>query len=431
MTKLFALIDCNNFYASCERVFRPDLEGKPVAVLSNNDGCIVARSREVKDIGIPMGVPYFKVRDLLEERGVEVFSSNYELYGDLSARVMSVLSRFSPDVEIYSIDEAFVGLDGFEGWDLDAYARELRVTVERWTGIPISIGIAPTKTLAKVAAERAKKDAVYGGVNVLADQALIDVALKRTPVGDVWGVGRSWAKRFPSHGVYTAWDFAQQSEYWVRKKMGVTGARTQLELRGRACFGLESQPSARKSCVASRSFACPVTDFDGLRAAVATFAARAVDRLRRGGSVAGQVNVFALTDRFNTALPQYSASATVALSSPSNLTVDITRAAMVALKRGYREGYRYKKAGVMLLDLAPAGHQQPTLFTPSDTELSKAERLQAALDRVNATSRTGRDLVRFGVTGVDLNKQGGWHLRREHKSPRYTTQWGELRIVRA
>lgn len=430
MTKLFALIDCNNFYASCERVFRPDLEGKPVAVLSNNDGCIVARSREVKDLGVPMGTPFFKYRKLLEQNGVEVFSSNYELYGDMSARVMAVLNRFSPDVEIYSIDEAFVGLDGFQGWDIDAHARELRATVRQWTGIPVSVGIARTKTLAKIAAERAKKNPALGGVVVLPDQVSADAALKATPVGDVWGVGRRWAKRFPSLGVYTALDFAEQSEHWVRKRMGVTGARTQLELRGTPCFDLESQPPDRKSCVASRSFARPVTELEGLKGAVATFAARACERLRQGGLVAGQVNAFALTDRFNKSQPQYQATATVALPSPSNFTADITRAAVRALQRAYRPGYRYKKAGVMLLDLAPEGTSQATLFAPSETQKNKAERLQVALDRLNGTHKGGRDVVCFGAAGLDLSQQGGWHLRREHKSPRYTTSWAELRHVR-
>ena len=429
--RLFALVDCNNFYASCERVFRPDLEGRPVAVLSNNDGCIVARSAEVKAIGIPMGTPFFKVRALLRQHDVQVFSSNYELYGDLSARVMAALSRFSPDVEVYSIDEAFLGLDGFDGWDLEAHAQELRATIKQWTGIPVSVGIAPTKTLAKLAAERAKKNPALGGVVMLCDRVVTESALQATPVGDVWGIGRRWTQRFKTLGVYTAFDFASQSEYWVRKKMGVTGARTQLELLGQPCFDLEEQPQDRKSCVASRSFSYPVTEFEGLKGAVATFAARACERLRQGGLMAEQVNIFALTDRFNKTQPQYQASATMALDSPSNLTADVTRAAVSALRQAYRPGYRYKKAGVMLLGLAPARAQQPTLFSPSQTNQDKAARLQQALDRLNGAQKGGRDVVRLGASGFDLKKQGGWHLRREHSSPRYTTSWTELRTVRA
>lgn len=439
MTKLFALIDCNNFYASCERVFRPDLQDRPVAVLSNNDGCIVARSAEVKAIGIPMGAPYFKVRDLLKRHNVQVFSSNYELYGDLSARVMAVLSGYSPDMEIYSIDEAFLGLDGFEGWDLDAYARDLRATVKRWTGIVVSVGIAPTKTLAKIAAERAKKDPVLAGVAILTDRVAIEAALAATPVGDVWGVGRQWAKRFPAFGVYTALDFSRQSEFWVRKKMGVTGARTQVELLGTSCLDLESQPHSHKSCVSSRSFARPVTAYDDVKDAIATFAARAGERVRQGGLVAGQVMVFAHTDRFNPQQPQYQATATVALPSPSNLTADLTRGALKALRQAYRPGLRYKKAGVMLLDLAPLAAHQATLFAPSASNQVKAERLQQALDSLNGGQRGGRDLVRFGLRPQDIApdaarggaKGNGWSLRRDHKSPRYTTSWAELRVVKA
>ncbi|MBF0250746.1 MAG: Y-family DNA polymerase [Alphaproteobacteria bacterium] len=433
MTKFFALVDCNNFYASCERVFRPDLEGRPVAVLSNNDGCVVARSSEVKALGVAMGVPFFEVRALFQRHGVAVFSSNYELYGDLSARVMAVLARYSPDLEVYSIDEAFLGLDGFERWDLNAHLGELRRTVRRWTGIPVSVGAAPTKTLAKVAAGRAKKTPELGGVLVLDTPAAVAAALALTPVGDVWGIGRRWSKRLEAMGIQTALEFSRQPEARVRKTMGVTGARTLLELRGQPCLGLETQPADRKSCVASRSFAQTVTAFDDVKDAVATFAARAGERLRHGhGSggamVAGQVCAFALTDRFAENAPQCHAAATVALETPSNLTVDLTRAALAALRRAYRPGYRYKKAGVMLLDLAPETRAQPTLFAPTVEDRDKAERLQRALDGLNGSARGGgRDLVRLGAAGFGH----GGHLRREHRSPRYTTHWSELKRVRA
>jgi DNA polymerase V len=352
---------------------------------------------------------------------------------------MAVLSGYSPDMEIYSIDEAFLGLDGFEGWDLDAYARDLRATVKRWTGIVVSVGIAPTKTLAKIAAERAKKDPVLAGVAILTDRVAIEAALAATPVGDVWGVGRQWAKRFPAFGVYTALDFSRQSEFWVRKKMGVTGARTQVELLGTSCLDLESQPHSHKSCVSSRSFARPVTAYDDVKDAVATFAARAGERVRQGGLVAGQVMVFAHTDRFNTQQPQVQATATVALPSPSNLTADLTRGALQALRQAYRPGLRYKKAGVMLLDLAPLATHQATLFAPSASNQVKAERLQQALDSLNGGQRGGRDLVRFGLRPQDIApdaarggaKGSGWSLRRDHKSPRYTTSWAELRVVKA
>ena len=429
MSKLFALVDCNNFYASCERVFRPDLANRPIAVLSNNDGCVVARSAEVKALGVPMAVPYFQVKETLRAHGAAVFSSNYELYGDLSARVMTVLGGFCPEVEIYSIDEAFLGMDGFQDWDVQAYMRHVRATVRRWTGIPVSIGVAPTKTLAKLAAGRAKKDAALGGVAVLDQDGTIQDALAHTPVGDVWGVGRRWTKRFDAMGVATALDFTKLEEPWVRARMGVTGARTQSELLGRACFDLQSQPQARQSCVASRSFAQPVTALDDLKDAIATFAARAAERLRAGGLVAGQVSAFVHTDRFQKQGPQYNGSATVALDDPTHLTADITRAALNALTRAYRPGLDYKKAGVMLLDLSPEGAAQPTLFAPTPADQGKAQRLQRALDALNGSGYGRGDLVRFGAAGVRANAGEGWQLRRDHRSPRYTTEWAELRKV--
>ena len=448
MTRIFALVDCNNFYASCERVFRPDLEGRPIVVLSNNDGCVVARSNEVKALGVPMAVPYFKVRDVLHAHNAAVFSSNYELYGDMSSRVMTVLGQFCPDVEVYSIDEAFLGLDGFETWDVEAYMRKVRATVKRWTGIPVSVGVAPTKTLAKLGAERAKKDAHHGGVLVLDTPQAIDSALSHTPVGDVWGVGRRWSQRFEDMGVTTAFDFTQQPEHWVRGRMGVTGARTHAELLGQSCLGLQTQPQPRQSCVASRSFAHPVTGLDDLKGAVATFAARAAERLRGGALVAGQVSAFIHTDRFNPNAAQYNGSAAVALAAPTNLTADITRAALEALERAYRTGFGYKKAGVMLLDLAPQGEIQPTLFGPAPKDQAKAERLQRALDTLNGPGHGRGDLVRFGPAGVHAGVHAGgqagvqakpktkpdggegWHLRRDHRSPRYTTQWAELRSIK-
>jgi len=429
VTQLFALVDCNNFFASCERVFRPDLEGKPIVVLSNNDGCIVARSNEVKALGIPMASPYFKSRDLLRCHGVHVFSSNYELYADLSARVMTVLAEFSPDLEVYSIDEAFLSLGGFA--DPEPHARTLRTQVKRWTGIPVSVGIAPTKTLAKLAGERAKKDSQRDGVLALTSPAAVQDALARTPVGDVWGVGRRWSKRFEAMGITTALDFTRQDEHWVRAKMGVTGARTHAELLGRACFALESQPPSRQSCVASRSFAASVTELIELQDAVATFAARAGERLRAGGLVAGQVTTFVLTDHFKAADAGFDGTATVTLASPSNLTADITRAALHALTRAYRKGGRYKKAGVMLVDLSPEGEAQHTLFSAPAQDQDKAKRLQRALDIVNGGNgdRYGaRDLVRVGAfAGAPGVKS--WHLRRDNRSPRYSTQWAELKGV--
>jgi DNA polymerase V len=311
--------------------------------------------------------------------------------------------------------------------------RLARARVKRWTGLPVSIGIAPTKTLAKLAAERAKKDARFGGVVYLDTPDAIQAARAATPVGDVWGIGRRWSKRFEAMGVASAEDFARLDEPWVRARMGVVGARTQLELLGSACFDLQTQPQPRQSCVASRSFAHPVTHLDDLKSAVATFAARASERLRTGGLVAGQVSVFVLTDRFKEAAPTDNGSAMVALAQPSNLTADITRAALAALERAYRPGVAYKKAGVMLLDLVLESEVQPNLFAFNAGDAGdrgKAERLQRALDALNGSGYGAGDVVRFGAAGCRNKTERGWSLRRDHRSPRYTTQWAELPVVR-
>ncbi len=432
MNRVFALVDCNNFYASCERAFRPDLAARPVVVLSNNDGCIVARSAEVKALAVPMGVPYFKVRALLEHHNVKVFSSNYALYGDLSDRVMAVLAAFSPDVEVYSIDEAFLGLDGFAHWDVAAHARRLGQTVHRWTGIPVSVGIGPTKTLAKVAAERAKKDPALSGVCVLANETATRKALAATPVGDVWGIGRRWGPRLVARGCESALDFTNLDAHWVRGEMGVVGARTQTELLGTSTLSVKTQPTNRKSCIASRSFSQPVTSLEDLKEAVATFGARAAERLRRDAMGAGQVCVYITTDRFNDSAPQYRGSAQVALEEPSNNTVAITRAALRALEAAFRPGFAYKKAGVMALELAPANACQMNLFAARPEAVEKAGRLQDALDRINGhvdghISGRDRDLVHVGARSAGSN----WHTRQHRRSPRYTTHWAELPIVYA
>ncbi|MCK5445878.1 MAG: Y-family DNA polymerase, partial [Rhodospirillaceae bacterium] len=406
---------------------RPDLEGRPVAVLSNNDGCIIARSNEVKALGVQMGTPYFKVRHMLAQNGVHVFSSNYVLYGDLSARVMATLARFSAELEIYSIDEAFLKFDNVSAEWMQAEAHNLRRTVRRWTGLPVSVGVATTKTLAKIASERAKKDADLNGVRVLADDATVLDALARTPVGDVWGIGRQWNKRLKSQGVYTALEFAQLPATGVRSKMGVVGARTQVELLGTPVFSIENQPADRKSCVASRSFSKTVGALDDLKEAVANFAARVSERLNGEGMVAGSVSVFLLTDRFNDHASQTRGSAMAALAAPSGRTVDLTRAALVALEKAYRPGFAYKKAGVMALDLMAADRAQPTLFSLKPEEDSRAGDLQAALEKINGMRVGGRDLLHVGARSPHL----GWHMRQGLRSPRYTTAWADLPRVHA
>ena len=422
---MFALVDCNNFYASCERVFRPDLEGEPIVVLSNNDGCVIARSNEVKALGVPMGAPYFKVRDVLETSGVKIFSSNYALYGDMSGRVMNILFSFSPEVEIYSIDEAFIDLSGFSPDLIISQMNTLRANIKKWTSIPVSIGIGPTKTLAKIAAERAKKDLSLVGVCMLDEASKINSALSLTPVGDVWGIGRAWNKRLNANGISTALDFANQRTELVRKKMGVTGARTWLELNGTKAYGVETQPDIRKSCVSSRSFSKTVSSIDELKEAIATFAARASERLRAEKMVAGTVTVFLLANRFDENAIAQNSSATIALDSPSANTAEVTKCALAALTRAYKKGVAYKKAGVSLFDLSSMGSLQPNLFSISPDRENRAHNLQIAIDKINSSPRAVRDMVHVGAR----RQKSNWHMRQDMRSPRYTTSWRELACV--
>ncbi|WP_147820920.1 Y-family DNA polymerase [Salidesulfovibrio onnuriiensis] len=420
----FALVDCNNFYASCERVFRPDLRDTPIVVLSNNDGCIIARSAEAKAAGIPMGAPYFKCRAQLERCGVEAFSSNYALYGDMSARVMRVLDRFVPRLEIYSIDEAFADLSGVPGGALQ-YARRLRATVCQWTGIPVSIGIGPTKTLAKVANRFAKKQARCRGVFDFGASPDPDLVLDWTDVGDVWGIGRKHAKRLRAMGVNTAREFRDLDRDWVRRKMSVTGLHTLLELRGMPCFGLDNCPAPKKNIVSSRSFGRPVKTLDDMREAVACYVTRAAEKLRRQRSTASGIMVFLHTNKFIANLPQYSNSEYAPVHPATMHTPTLIRAAHQLLERIWRDGYSYKKGGVMLSGLEPAHGRWLSLLELPPDDRPQDGPLMRALDGINA--RWGRDTVLFAASGLKRD----WRMRRERRSPRYTTAWAELPVVRA
>ncbi|HIJ46106.1 MAG TPA: Y-family DNA polymerase [Rhodospirillaceae bacterium] len=432
MTGVFALIDCNNFYVSCERVFDPALEGRPVVVLSNNDGCVIARSNEAKALGIGMGTALFEARPLLEKHGVRVYSSNYALYGDMSNRVMAALSEFTPNVEVYSIDEAFLDLSGFRRLGSGRHGRDIRAKVHRWTGIPVSAGIAATKTLAKLAGGIAKRYPETGGVFDLTGLSGRRDAMAATDIGGVWGIGHRYARMLRRNGIETALHFHDAAGPWVRKRMGVAGARTWLELKGVACFDLECQPPARKTTVVSRSFRDAIENEEELRQAVAVFAARAAEKLREGGLTAGSVTAFVATSRFGPARHQYHNAATVALASPSNHTGAVTKAALAALKGIFRRRRRYKKAGVMLLDLAAAGRAQPNLFAPSND--GRGGRLMEALDRINrkdwgepgSGARGWGDLLHYGAAGIHR----GWRMKQAYRSPRYTTNWNELPVAR-
>lgn len=422
MSAVFGLVDCNNFYVSCERVFDPALEGRPVVVLSNNDGCIISRSAEAKALGIAMGAPLFEARPLIEKHDVAVYSSNYALYGDMSQRVMASLAGFAPAVEVYSIDEAFLDLSGFVRRDLTAHGRDIRGAVGQWTGIPVSVGIGATKTLAKLASEIAKKSAAADGVYRLTGSARRRV-LAQTPLPAIWGIGNRLAARLKGDGLHTALDLHDAADGWIRRRMGVVGLRTAMELRGISCLDMETQPADRKSAIVSRSFARPLERFDDLHDAVMAFAARAAEKLRRERLLGGSVTVFVRTNRFNPREAQYRNAATVALEFPSSHTSDIGRAAAKALEGLFRPGYRYKKAGVMMCDLIGESRVQPDLFAAA-ADGDRAKRLMEAFDEINR--RLGRGAIGYGSAAV----RRGWRTQRTRLSPGYTTDWNGLPVVR-
>ncbi len=420
MTRPIALVDCNNFYASCERVFQPTLRGKPVVVLSNNDGCVIARSNEAKELGIEMGAPWHLNREKFSGAGVIVKSSNYTLYGDMSARVMKTLLSFSPVLEIYSIDEAFLGLEGFED-RLEDHARTLRATVLQWTGIPVSVGIAPTKTLAKVANRLAKKDSASCGVRVLMAAADQERALAQLELSDLWGVARRLSGRLKAQGVVTPLALRNADPQQIRQTLGVVGERLVRELRGESCIEIEEIAPNRKSLIASRSFGRPVETLIEMQEAVATYASRAAEKMRRQNLATANLIVFVETNPFRTQDRQYRASQSAQLPIATADTGRLVAAALGALVAIWREGYRYKKAGVMLLDLAPANALQGSLFAAPDSPASQAR--MRALDVINR--RYGRGALIIGAAGV----KSAWRLRREHVSKSYTTSWSELLTV--
>lgn len=407
-----ALIDCNNFYVSCERVFDPTLRGRPVVVLSNNDGCVVARSEEAKALGVRMGVPLFKVRELVKAHDIKVFSSNYALYADMSQRVMAALHEFTPEVEVYSIDEAFVGLDGGLQ-DLRELGHEIRRKVGRWTGVPVSVGIAGTKTLAKLSNRIAKQSEKCGGVLDLTCSPYLDEALARTPVAEVWGIGPAYSKLLKGEGVTSALQLREVDTRWARAAMTVAGLRVVLELRGVSCLPLEVAPPPKKSVTCSRSFGAATDSLSELREAVALYAARAAEKLRRARMAASVVTVFVQTDRYSKG-PQYFNAGTHELAYPTDATQELQRYALDALGRIFREGYSYRKAGVMLNGLSPARQLSLRMF---DEE--KWERFRDVMTAVDAINRRwGEDTVRLGA----VNPKAHWRTKFQKRSPRYTTQ---------
>ncbi|MHA6248094.1 Y-family DNA polymerase [Pontibacter sp. CAU 1760] len=413
-TTRFALVDCNSFYASCERVFRPELNGRPVVVLSNNDGCVIARSNEAKALGIKMGTPYFEVKSLIKKEGVEVFSSNYELYGDMSRRVANTLAQFTPNLEIYSIDECFLDLSHLKPEEEQAYGQQIRQTVLQWTGIPVSVGIAGTKTLAKVANKLAKKYAGADGVLTLQSEAEISQALRHTEVGDVWGIGRQHAKRLQQLNVHTAWDLSRMQAGWVKQHMAVTGLRTLLELRGKPCQELELEAPAKKNICTSRSFGRPLTELKDIEEALSTHTVRCATKLRRQESCATSLTVFLMTNRFAVTEQVYCNSRTMQLSKPTYNELELVRHALHLLKEMFRPGKRYVKVGIILNDLVPATQVQLDLFSQQNDE--KHSQLMSTLDTLR--NRFGHQALKYAVQGEE---EAPWKLRNEHTSACYTT----------
>ncbi|MEG0647785.1 MAG: Y-family DNA polymerase [Bacteroides sp.] len=414
---MYGLVDCNNFFVSCERVFNPALRSFPVVVLSNNDGCVISRSEEAKRLGIPMGQPAFKIKPLLDSNQLVAFSSNYSLYGDMSHRVMSTLSTFVEDIEVYSIDEAFLNFNGFEKYDLHEYGQMIVRTTTKGTGIPVSMGIAPTKTLAKVASKFAKKYPRYKGSCIIDSDEKREKALKLFDVGDVWGIGRRLVKMLNYHGVNTAYDLTQKSESWVRSKMTVTGVRTWKELRGIPCIEMETVSQKQTICT-SRSFGEMISSFDTLMEAVANFTSACAKKLREQKCCAKVIMVFIYTNRHREDLMQYSQNKVITLPFATNDTVELIAYARMALTSIYREGYQFKKAGVIVSDIANEQMIIRDLFDPRDTD--KQKRLLSVVDEINR--KNGSNRIQLAIQAGNHN----WKLKREFISHNYTTNLDDL-----
>jgi len=404
-TKKIALIDCNSFYVSCERLFNPKIRKKPVVVLSNNDGCIVSRSNEAKALGIKMGEPYFKAKDIIVKNNVYVFSSNYSLYGDLSRRVMRTLKRFNSDIEVYSIDEAFIDLSNFPDNEVENVAQEIRSTVLQWTGIPTSIGIAKTKTLSKVANHIAKKK--QSGVTSLIGVENIDPILEKVDINDVWGVGRQLTKFYHKNGIYNAKQLKNKSNTWIKKNSNVLGSRTAMELRGISCIDIEKTTSKRKSCVVSRSFGQRVEKFQELKEAVAGYCLNASEKIRSESLIAKSITVFIRTSPFQSRFGHYSNSKTIDFPIATNNSIEIVKTALTALESIFKNGYRYQKAGVMLSNLSESTSSKNLFSSEKDEKISY---LMRSIDNTNY--RYGRSTLSLASAGVHKR----WNSKRQHYS---------------
>ena len=403
-TKKIALVDCNSFYVSCERLFKPKIISKPVVVLSNNDGCVISRSNEAKALGIKMGEPYFKVKELIKKNRVYIFSSNYSLYGDLSRRVMRILKTFSPNVEIYSIDEAFIDLSFLKEKEIEDYGKKIRERVLKWTGIPTSVGISSTKTLSKVANHIAKKEkagVIYLNKNV-------DEKLKKFPICDVWGVGKQLSKFYMKNGIDNAYKLKIASNTWVKKGTNVLGSRTAMELRGISCIDLELHEEKRKNCCVSRSFGKKVTDLQKLEEAVTTYCLNAAEKIRGDNQVCKRLTVFIRTSPFNKNKKFYSNAITIDLPIATSNSIEMVKKARNALKKIYKPGFFYQKAGIILSNLKDSETSEFNLFSPVIEKKSK--KLMKAIDYTNM--KYGRHAISIANAGISK----GWKMRREHSS---------------
>ncbi|WP_028468963.1 translesion error-prone DNA polymerase V subunit UmuC [Neptunomonas japonica] len=423
MTSCFALVDCNNFYASCERLFRPDLRGRPIVVLSNNDGCIVARSAEAKALGIRMAVPLFEVQEQLLHENVQVFSSNYALYGDISARVMNILEQMVADIEVYSIDEAFLDLNSIDNASsAEAFGIKIKQRVENWVGISVSVGIAPTKTLAKLANNAAKRYRKTAGVVDLTSAKRQEKLLNITPVKEVWGIGSRLAKQLNNVGIDTALQLARSQPGWIRQQFSISVERTVRELNGLSCIDMESSPPAKKQILCSRTFGVRVADYKDMHAALCKHCERATEKLREQGKQARVVSIFIKTSPFSPNQSYYRDSASCILDTPTHDTRDITQAAIQLLKTIYKEGLLYMKTGVMLADFYEPGTFQATLWDkPSPFRNSTA--LMQAIDKIN---KSGKGHICF----AGQQRSHGWKMKQEKLSPAYTTQWSDIPSIR-
>jgi len=420
MTKVFALVDCNNFYASCERIFAPALEGKPVVVLSNNDGCVIARSEEAKQLGIKMGEPVFQIPELIEKNKVHVFSTNYALYGDISQRVMNILSELVPDIEVYSIDEAFLDLTGIPPDKLISFGNKIKDKIKQWTGIPVSIGMAPTKTLAKLANHIAKTNASNDGTIYLGDNYKSDQYLKNVPIREIWGVGEKYAQFFQKSKISNAYDLKQADENRIKEHLGVMGQRLVLELRGVVCYPMDKNPDAKKEICTSRSFGQPITEYKELEQATMSYVSKVGQKLRKQQSLANSILILIMTNK-SAIGPKYVNYKIIQLPVPTNQTAELIHYAVIALKRLYKKGYAYKKSGVIVSDVISENGVQTNLW--DEVNRNKNKKLLKVIDKIN--SKAGLEQVKFAVQGTD----GSWHMRQHHLSPHYTTKWSDILIV--